>query len=98
MYGYVLEKLGHIEDAKYMYNAADKIFSMTTFVGDDEPLAWEHEECKRALERVSACSGDKLEMPSLLEEVGGMRLELRLSSYYRIHWPGYWSGTDVPQY
>ena len=98
IYGYVLEKLGRLEEAKYIYEAADRIIVATTFVGDDEPLAWEHGECKRALERVSACSGDKREMPSLLEEVGGMRLELRLSSYYRTHWPGYPVGKRVPRY
>jgi tetratricopeptide (TPR) repeat protein len=98
IYGYVLEKLGRIEEAKYIYNAADRLFAITTFVGDDEAQAWEHEDCKRALERVSASSGDKTEMPSLLEEIGGMRLELRLSSYYRTHWPGYRTETGVPRY
>jgi tetratricopeptide (TPR) repeat protein len=100
IYGYVLEKLGRTEEAKYIYNAADRIFAITTFVGDDEPLTWEHEECKCALKRVSACTGNKTEtVPSLLEEIGGMRLELRLSSYYRMNWPGYYEGnSDVPRY
>jgi tetratricopeptide (TPR) repeat protein len=98
IYGYVLEKLGRIDEAKYIYDAADRFFAITTFVGDDEALAWEHEDCKRALERVSACSSDKTEMPSLLDQFGGMRLELRLSSYYRTHWPGYRTETGVPRY
>jgi tetratricopeptide (TPR) repeat protein len=98
IYGYVLEKLGRLEEAKYIYEAADRIIVATTFVGDDEPLAWEREECKRAIERVSECSGNKREMPSLLEEVGGMRLELRLSSYYRTHWPGNPARTEAPKY
>jgi tetratricopeptide (TPR) repeat protein len=98
IYGYVLEKLGRLEEAKYIYEAADRIIVATTFFGDDEPLAWEHEDCKQAIERMSECSGGRREMPSLLEEVGGMRLELRLSSCYRIHWPGYLKRTEVPRY
>jgi hypothetical protein len=87
VYGYVLEKLGRAEEAKPFYSAAGLIFEITTFVGDDEALGWEREECERALGRVSSADGKG--MPSLLEEVGGMRLEVRLSSYYRVHYPGY---------
>lgn len=98
IYGYALEKLGRVEEAKCAYDAAEQIFEITTFVGDDESLVWEHEECKRALERVSVHSGGGGEMPSLLEEIGGMRLELRLSQSYRTGWPSFQERSEVPRY
>jgi hypothetical protein len=45
---------------------------------------------------VSVCGGSKV--LSLLEEIEGMRLELRLSRYYRTCWQGAERGPNEPRY
>jgi tetratricopeptide (TPR) repeat protein len=81
-YGLMLEKVGRLEDASRIYEGAAHRYERTTFVGDDAPLNWEKEQAALALQRVNS-PDRQAEMPSLLEEIGGPQLELRLCLGYR---------------
>ncbi|KAF8244389.1 hypothetical protein K440DRAFT_663489 [Wilcoxina mikolae CBS 423.85] len=87
-FGLMLEKIGRREGARRIYEGAAHMYERTTFVGDDEPLQWENEQVALAVRRVSEPELE-MEMPSLLEEIGGPRLELRLSLGYRTNWYAY---------
>ncbi|KAF8539144.1 hypothetical protein BDD12DRAFT_883109 [Trichophaea hybrida] len=87
-FGLMLEKIGRREDARRIYEGAGHMYERTTFVGDDEPLQWENEQVALAVRRVSEPELG-MEMPSLLEEIGGPRLELRLCLGNRTNWYSY---------
>jgi tetratricopeptide (TPR) repeat protein len=101
-YGRLLERLRRGDEAKVYCEAAERLFIKTSFVGDDDVLEWEHQECIDAIDRVSRgqSNDNNNHRPgtlNLMDEVGGMRLELRLSNLYRVEWYSFMAW-EMPRY
>lgn len=102
VYGELLEQMGRGPEAVPYYKVAERFMSRTSFVGDDDVLEWEFENCVRALRRVR---GDNLSLESMLTTTDGnvnrnnwkKLLELQICSTYRTEWYSYMA-SEMPRY
>lgn len=94
VYGDLLTALSRVDNAREYFQAAERIMSRARFVGDDDILEWEYEECTR---RIVNPSMIKDLTPLERRDVWAKRLELEICSSYRVNWYSFMS-SEMPRY
>lgn len=96
-YGDLLSALDRDAEAREYYEAAETIMSKTRFVGDDDILECEYEQCVRRIENLSL---DKSKVSQSLEqkrENWTKSLELGICESYRMNWYSFMDSA-MPRY
>lgn len=96
-YGDLLTAVDRELEAAEYYQAAERIMSQTRFVGDDDILEWEYEQCLRRIENLSLEEGQCVPSLEQKREAWAKKLELEICDSYRVNWYAF-MGSDTPRY